>query len=97
LGLAGRDGTGRSAAESQGVGSRRAFTRCDTIIDQIERFQLSHICGRIQPLGCLMAGDPGPAPWKKRKKEPSPKQLRQQAHRSERRSNRQELNEDFSE
>lgn len=61
----------------------------DTIIDQIERFQLGRICGRIQPLGCLMAGDPGPAPWKLRKNEPSPKELRQQAHRAERRRNRQ--------
>lgn len=66
-----------------------------SIIDQIERFKLGKICGQIEPLGCLMAGDPGPAPWRKRKQELTPKQLRQQSHRSNRRRQRQQLQDDF--
>ncbi len=73
------------------------YKSADTIIDQIERFELGHVCGRIQPLACIMAGDPGPAPWKKHKKEPSPKQLRQQSHRSQRRKNRQRMDEELDE
>lgn len=65
------------------------YKDADAITAQITRFGLGRICGRIDPLGCIMAGDPGPAPWKARKKEPSPKQLRQQAHRADRRHRKQ--------
>ena len=61
------------------------YKNATAIAAQIERFELGRVCGRIEPLGCIMAGDAGPEIWKQRKKEPSPKQLRQQAHRAERR------------
>lgn len=66
-----------------------AYKDAAAITAQITRFGLGRVCGQIDPLGCIMAGDPGPAPWKARKKEPSPKQLRQQAHRAERRRRKQ--------
>ena len=65
------------------------YKNAEAITAQIDRFRLGKVCGRIEPLGCIMAGDPGSAPWKARKKEPSPKQLRQQAHRADRRRSRQ--------
>lgn len=65
------------------------YKDADAIAAQITRFGLGRVCGHIDPLGCIMAGDPGPAPWKALKKEPSPKQLRQQAHRADRRRDKQ--------
>jgi hypothetical protein len=58
---------------------------------QIETFGLADITAEITPLGSLMAGDPGPAPWKRRKDELSPKQLRQIEHRADRRKLKQHL------
>lgn len=93
--------TAAIAEATQGIEVRWWYDRADlsetplgykdaaAISDQIERFGLARVCGRIEPLGCIMAGDPGPAPWKARKKEPSPKQLRQQGHRADRRSHKQ--------
>lgn len=37
------------------------YKNADRIAAQIESFGLGRICGRIEPLGCIMAGDPGPA------------------------------------
>lgn len=67
----------------------RGYKDPETVTTQIEQFGLATICARIEPRGCIMAGDPGPAPWKRRKDQPSPKQLRQKAHRAERRKARQ--------
>lgn len=55
---------------------------------QIEQFELADIVAEITPLGCLMAGDGGPQPWR-RKDHLSPKQLRQIEHRADRRKMRQ--------
>ena len=64
----------------------------DQVKDQIESFGLAEIVAEIQPLGCIMAGDTGPALWKKRKEEElTPKQKRQIQHRAERRRTKQEL------
>jgi len=65
------------------------YKNADAITAQIGRFGLGKVCGRIEPLGCIMAGDAGPKVWKQRRKEPSPKQLRQQAHRADRRRSKQ--------
>jgi tRNA-splicing ligase RtcB (3'-phosphate/5'-hydroxy nucleic acid ligase) len=65
------------------------YKDADAIIRQIEHFGLARICGRIDPLGCIMAGDGGTAAWKQRKKELTPKQLRQQSHRADRRTQKQ--------
>lgn len=58
---------------------------------QIERFELADIVAEIEPLGCIMAGDAGPAPWMRRKEELTPKQKRQIEHRADRRKLRQNL------
>ncbi len=64
--------------------------------EQIEKFDLAEIVAEITPLGCIMAGDGGPQPWMRKKKQLSPKQLRQIDHRSERRKQRQKFsNADF--
>lgn len=65
------------------------YKDADRIAAQVESFGLGRIRGRIAPLGCIMAGDPGPAFWKELKKQPSPKQIRQQAHRAGRRRDKQ--------
>ena len=64
---------------------------------QIQQFGLADIVAEIEPLGSLMAGDTGPAPWMRRKDELSPKQIRQIGHRAERRKTHQKLGrpEDF--
>ena len=54
----------------------------------IEQFSLAHIVAEVTPLGCIMAGDAGPQPWR-RADILSPKQLRQIEHRAERRKERQ--------
>ncbi|MEM7601176.1 MAG: RtcB family protein [Verrucomicrobiota bacterium] len=56
--------------------------------EQIEHFELADVVAEVTPLGCLMAGDGGPQPWR-RKDHLSPKQLRQIEHRAERRKTRQ--------
>ncbi len=59
---------------------------------QIEHYGLADIIAQIEPLGCIMAGDPGPRPWlRKREDYLSPKQKRQIQHRAERRKTRQSL------
>ncbi len=59
---------------------------------QIEQFDLADIVAEVTPLGCLMAGDAGPAPWmRKRERELTPKQERQIVHRADRRKRRQDL------
>lgn len=59
---------------------------------QIEHFALADIIAEIEPLGCVMAGDPGPRPWgRKREDYLSPKQKRQIQHRATRRKTRQDL------
>ena len=55
---------------------------------QIEQFGLADIVAEVTPLGCLMAGDGGPQPWRK-KDYLAPKQLRQIEHRADRRKTRQ--------
>ncbi|MCB1233538.1 MAG: RtcB family protein, partial [Verrucomicrobiae bacterium] len=59
--------------------------------EQIERFALADIVAEVTPLGCLMAGDSGPAPWMRRKEELTPKQKRQIEHRADRRRQRQKM------
>jgi tRNA-splicing ligase RtcB (3'-phosphate/5'-hydroxy nucleic acid ligase) len=58
---------------------------------QIEHFGLADIVGEVTPLGCIMAGDAGPAPWMRRKEELTPKQKRQIEHRADRRKLRQKM------
>ena len=58
---------------------------------QIQHFGLAEIVAEIEPLGSLMAGDSGPAPWMSRKELLSPKQIRQIGHRAERRKVHQRL------
>jgi RNA-splicing ligase RtcB len=67
------------------------YKPADQVRAQIETFGLADITAEITPLGSLMAGDPGPAPWKRRKDELSPKQLRQIEHRADRRKLKQHL------
>lgn len=55
---------------------------------QIEHFELAEIVAEVTPLGCIMAGDGGPHPWR-RKDHLSPKQIRQMGHRADRRKTRQ--------
>lgn len=60
---------------------------------QIEQFELADIVAEVTPLGCLMAGDFGPAPWRRKgaEKELTPKQKRQIQHRADRRKQRQQM------
>lgn len=58
---------------------------------QIEQFGLADIAAEITPLGCIMAGDPGPRPWQRRQDILTPKQKRQMEHRADRRKDRQGL------
>lgn len=67
-----------------------AYKPAEQVKAQIEEFGLADVVAEIEPLGCIMAGDGGPAPWKK-EKELTPKQKRQIVHRSERRKNRQKF------
>lgn len=57
---------------------------------QIEQFGLADVVAEVTPLGCIMAGDPGPRPWE-RKDHLTPKQKRQIEHRAERRKTRQSM------
>lgn len=69
---------------------------------QIEHFDLADIIAEVTPLGCIMAGDGGPQPWR-RQDHLTPKQKRQIEHRADRRKGRQSIrrggtrdeNEDF--
>lgn len=66
-----------------------AYKPAEQIEAQITQFGLAAIIAKIEPLGCIMAGDAGPAPWRQRKEELSPKQLRAIEQRAERRKGRQ--------
>ncbi len=60
---------------------------------QIAQFGLAEVVAEIAPLGCIMAGQSdasGLKPWQ-REKELTPKQIRQIAHRAERRKRREKL------
>ncbi len=57
---------------------------------QIEQFGLADIVAEVTPLGCIMAGDGGPQPWR-RQDHQTPKQKRQIEHRADRRKERQGL------
>lgn len=67
------------------------YKPADQVRSQIERFGLADIAAEITPLGCIMAGDSGPAPWMRRKEELTPKQKRQMEHRADRRKDRQKI------
>ena len=67
-----------------------AYKNAAQVRAQIERFGLARVIGEVQPLGCIMAGDSGRS-WRDREEELTPKQIRQIAHRAERRKTRQSL------
>ena len=67
-----------------------AYKPADQVKEQIATFDLADVVAEIEPLGCIMAGDSGPAPWR-REKELTPKQKRQIEHRAERRKTRQKF------
>lgn len=67
------------------------YKSAEQVRGQIEHFGLADIVAEISPLGSIMAGDSGPAPWQRKGEELTPKQLRQMGHRADRRKNRQEL------
>lgn len=75
-----------------------AYKPAEQVKAQIQSFGLADVVAEIFPLGCIMAGDSGPQPWR-RDKELTPKQKRQIVHRADRRKTRQKTkdweNEDF--
>lgn len=68
-----------------------AYKDADQVREQIRQFGLADVVAEIRPLGCIMAGDSGPPPWKRREEELTPKQKRQLEHRADRRRGRQDL------
>lgn len=70
-----------------------AYKNADQVTAQIEEFKLADVIGKIQPLGCIMAGEKKRGPWTK-DDELTPKQKRQIQHRAERRKMRQELHQE---
>jgi tRNA-splicing ligase RtcB len=78
---------GKSDLSESPIGYKSA----DQVKQQIQQFGLADIVAEIEPLGSIMAGDSGPAPWMRRKDELSPKQIRQIGHRAERRKTHQKL------
>lgn len=67
------------------------YKSAEQVKAQIQEFGLADIVAEIEPLGSIMAGDTGPAPWMSRKDVLSPKQIRQIGHRAERRKTHQKL------
>ena len=69
-----------------------AYKDAASVRAAIQRFQLARVIGEIRPLGCIMAGE---SPRRQDDEEPaeelSPKQIRQIAHRAERRKTRRQL------
>ena len=65
--------------------------KCLPLITTEDNTAMGEIVAEIEPLGSLMAGDSGPAPWMSRKELLSPKQIRQIGHRAERRKVHQRL------
>lgn len=70
--------------------SPAGYKQADEIRRQIDRFELAHVIGRIEPLGCLMAGHMGDA-IRQRREELTLKQKRQIVHRADRRTSRQRM------
>ncbi len=70
-----------------------AYKNARSVKAQIAHFGLAEVVAEIRPLGCIMAGDV-PKPWL-REKELTPKQIRQIAHRKERRRTRQQLSDEW--
>ena len=56
------------------------YKSAEQVKAQIQQFGLADIVAEIEPLGSIMAGDSGPAPWMRRKDVLSPKQIRQIGH-----------------
>lgn len=69
-----------------------AYKSAAEVKRQIGEFGLAEVIAEIRPLGCIMAGHID-QPWRSRKEELSPKQIRQIGHRAERRKVRQGLEE----
>lgn len=67
-----------------------AYKNAAAVKAQIASFGLAQVVAEIQPLGCIMAGDSGRS-WRDRDEELSPKQIRQIAHRADRRKSRNGL------
>jgi len=67
-----------------------AYKNAAEVKRQIADFGLAEVIAEIRPLGCVMAGHIE-TPWRSRKDQLSPKQLRQIDQRAERRKVRQEL------
>lgn len=65
-----------------------AYKNAEEVKRQIKHFGLAEVIAEIRPLGCIMAGQID-QPWRKRKEELSPKQLRQIEHRADRRKTKQ--------
>lgn len=70
-----------------------AYKNAKGVRDQIRDFGLAEIIGEIRPLGCIMAG--ATKSWRDRDEELTPKQIRQIAHRSERRRVKQDLHDEI--
>jgi len=70
-----------------------AYKNAAEVRAQIHAFGLAQVIAEIKPLGCIMAGDSGKS-WRDRDEELTPKQLRQIAHRAERRKTRNQLSQD---
>ena len=68
-----------------------AYKDAESIRRQIEEHDLATIVAEIKPLGCVMAG----ANKRRDEEELTPKQIRQIAHRKERRRTRQNLQDQF--
>lgn len=60
----------------------------ETIIAQIAEFDLASVVGKIEPIGCIMAGK---SKGRDDEEELTPKQIRQMQHRADRRRGRQSL------
>lgn len=61
-----------------------AYKDATKVKAQIARFNLAHVVGEIQPLGCIMAGQAGEQPWERARRE------KRAAHKAERRENMNE-------
>ena len=69
-----------------------AYKNAERVKRQIVTFGLAQVIGEIRPLGCIMAGDSGK--WRE-EDELTPKQIRQIAHRAERRKTRTDLRDEI--
>ncbi len=69
-----------------------AYKNAIEVKAQIARFGLAEVIGEIRPLGCIMAGE---SPWRDPAEELTPKQIRQIAHRADRRKARRDLRDEI--